>query len=91
MEVSSGSGHPSKKARVKEEPMGMEHEGEGEQDLLLQYQTAELPAPPSPGQTGVLTGKEVSISAQFSPDDQRVASKVIGTHGGQPDVPKPVC
>lgn len=77
MDESDPSDQPSKRTRVKEEAM------EGEEDLLTQYQTAELPDPPPPAQTGVLSGQTVSVSGHFSPSDQQVACKVIRTHGGR--------
>ncbi len=76
MEELAESGQPSKRPREGEQPI------EGEEDLLEQYQTAELPAPPPEAQTGVLRGKKVSVSSQFSPEDQQTASRVIVTHGG---------
>ena len=81
MDAMTVTGCPSKRVKVKENPAG--EQDEGEEDLMMQYQRAELPAPPSPVQsTGVLQGKEVSVSFQFSREDQQTATKVITAHGG---------
>ena len=59
-----------------------------EDDLMMQYHTAEFPSSPGtsndgpPTGDGVLDGKEVSVSRLFSEEDRRIATQVIRTHGG---------
>lgn len=57
-------------------------EEEGEEELLKQYETAELPDALPTNPNGVLARKEVSISPLFPAEDREIAAEVVRSHGG---------